>query len=54
MREQFNKINWIEYLAAGLGTQQTLWLRRIMEDIIKKQEDSTQFRCDNKSNIAIA
>ncbi|XP_050915399.1 secreted RxLR effector protein 161-like [Lathyrus oleraceus] len=27
-----------EYLAAGLATQQSLWLRRILEDIREKQE----------------
>ncbi|XP_050896348.1 secreted RxLR effector protein 161-like [Lathyrus oleraceus] len=43
-----------EYLAAGLTTQQSLWLRRILEDIGEKQEGSLQLHCDNKSSIAMA
>lgn len=43
-----------EYLAAGLPTQQSLWLRRILEDIGKKQEGSLQLHCDNKSAIVMA
>ncbi|CAJ2661747.1 unnamed protein product [Trifolium pratense] len=43
-----------EYLAAGLATQQSLWLRRILEDIGEKQEGSLQLHCDNKSAIAMA
>jgi hypothetical protein len=43
-----------EYLAAGLATQQSLWLRRILEDIGEKQEESLLLHCDNKSAIAMA
>ncbi|XP_050897384.1 secreted RxLR effector protein 161-like [Lathyrus oleraceus] len=43
-----------EYLAVGLATQQSLWLRRILEDIGEKQEESLQLHCDNKSSIAMA
>ncbi|CAJ2638092.1 unnamed protein product [Trifolium pratense] len=43
-----------EYLAAGLATQQSLWLRRILEDIGEKQDGSLQLHCDNKSAIAMA
>ncbi|XP_050888690.1 secreted RxLR effector protein 161-like [Lathyrus oleraceus] len=43
-----------DYLAAGLATQQSLWLRRILEDIGEKQEESLHLHCDNKSAIAMA
>ncbi|XP_058776072.1 secreted RxLR effector protein 161-like [Vicia villosa] len=43
-----------EYMAAGLATQQSLWLRRILEDIGEKQEESLLLHCDNKSAIAMA
>ncbi|KAK2398761.1 putative mitochondrial protein [Trifolium repens] len=43
-----------EYLAAGLATQQSLWLKRILQDIGEKQEGSLQLHCDNKSAIAMA
>ncbi|KAI5408383.1 hypothetical protein KIW84_054276 [Lathyrus oleraceus] len=43
-----------EYLAVGLATQQSLWLRRILEDIGEKQEGSLQLHRDNKLAIAMA
>ncbi|XP_058755682.1 secreted RxLR effector protein 161-like [Vicia villosa] len=43
-----------EYLAAGLTTQQSLWLRKILEDIGEKQEESLLLHCENKSAIAMA
>src|SRR3954468_22013858 len=43
-----------EYMAVGLATQQSLWLRRILEDIGEKQEESMLLHYDNKSAIAMA
>ncbi|KAI5391572.1 hypothetical protein KIW84_076402 [Lathyrus oleraceus] len=43
-----------KYLAAGLATQHSLWLRRILDDIGEKQEGSLQLHCDKKSAIDMA
>jgi len=43
-----------EYISAATATSQAIWLRRILEDIGKKQEKATEIFCDNKSAIAMA
>ena len=43
-----------EYMSASIATSQTIWLRRILEDIGEKQEEATELFCDNKSAIAMA
>ena len=43
-----------EYVSASLATSQTIWLRRILEDIGEKQKEATVMFCDNKSAIDIA
>ncbi|KAK4380916.1 Retrovirus-related Pol polyprotein from transposon RE2 [Sesamum angolense] len=42
-----------EYIAAAATSNQTIWLRRILEDIGEKQEEPTTIYYDNKSAIAI-
>lgn len=32
-----------EYVAIGLGTQQAIWLRRIMKDVGEEQEEAATF-----------
>lgn len=41
-----------EYISVSLATQQTLWLKRILEDFGEKQENVT-IHYGNKSTIAI-
>jgi hypothetical protein len=33
----------VEYVAIGLGTQQAIWLWRIMKDVGEEQEKATTF-----------
>ena len=42
-----------EYIAATMTTNQTIWLRRILEDMGERQNDPTEIFYDNKSAIAI-
>ena len=43
-----------KYMSASIAASQTIWLRRILEDIGEKQEEATELFCDNKSAIAMA
>ena len=36
-----------------MTTNQTIWLRRILEDMGERQNDPTEIFCDNKSAIAM-
>ena len=42
-----------EYVSTTLARTQAMWLRKIMNDIGEKQEESTPFFWDNKSAIAM-
>ncbi|PON33009.1 hypothetical protein PanWU01x14_356340 [Parasponia andersonii] len=42
-----------EYMSASIATSQTIWLRRILEDIGEKQPTPTELLCDNKSVISM-
>nr|DAD46300.1 TPA_asm: hypothetical protein HUJ06_004530 [Nelumbo nucifera] len=44
----------VEYISASMAASQTIWLRRIVEDVNEKQENATVIRCDNKSSIAMS
>lgn len=44
----------VEYVSATHATSQAIWLRRILEDIGKKQEEGTEIFCDNKLAISMA
>jgi hypothetical protein len=43
-----------EYIAANEATKQSIWLRRIMEDLNIKQVQPTVIYCDNKSAIHLS
>ena len=43
-----------EYVSASKATSQTIWLRRIFEDIGEKQKRGIVLYCDNRLEIAIA
>ncbi|KAI9170383.1 hypothetical protein LWI28_027097 [Acer negundo] len=43
-----------EYMAATSASCQTVWLRRILEDMKQHQKVSTVVHCDNQSTIAMA
>ncbi|KAL6327560.1 hypothetical protein AAG906_021850 [Vitis piasezkii] len=48
------EVKLIGHCDTSLATSQAIWLRRILEDIKKKQNEATYLFCDNKSAIAIA
>ena len=43
-----------EYIAANAAACQAFWLRRILIDLNKRQEDETIIYCDNISSIALS
>lgn len=43
-----------EYISACAAANQAVWLRRILDDMGKAQQNATRLYCDNKSAIDIA
>nr|DAD29412.1 TPA_asm: hypothetical protein HUJ06_030880 [Nelumbo nucifera] len=43
-----------EYVSASMATSQTIWLRRITEDISEKQENAMVIHCNKKSAITMS
>ena len=43
-----------EYIAAEASVNQAIWLRKILVELWKNQDDSTEIFCDNHSAIAMA
>ncbi|XP_019267120.1 PREDICTED: uncharacterized protein LOC109244478 [Nicotiana attenuata] len=43
-----------EYISVAIATSQAVWLRRILEDVGEKQDNTTKLFCDNKSTITTA
>jgi len=43
-----------EYVAVTAATCQSVWMRRIMTELLHEQQEPTQIFCDNKSTIALS
>ena len=44
----------VEYIATNATGCQAVWLRRILNDLNKRQEDGTTIYCDKISSIALS
>ncbi|GAA0161185.1 hypothetical protein LIER_17557 [Lithospermum erythrorhizon] len=43
-----------EFVAANVCACQAIWMKRILEELGKKEEDCTIIRCDNSSTIKLS
>lgn len=43
-----------EYVTTTTTACQTMWMRRIMTELLHKQQEPTHIFCDNKSTIAMS
>ena len=43
-----------EYKSLTSATWESIWLRRILEDVATKKEQATRIQCDNQSSIKLA
>ena len=43
-----------EYVAAAAAACQTVWMRKVLDELLHEQKEATQIYCDNMSAIALS
>lgn len=43
-----------EYVAAAAATCQTVWMRKVLEELLHEQNEATQIYCNNMFAIALS